>query len=72
MTSHRTGLLIIRVWLEAGSEEPLRAKIRLTDDVSVGIERTLTLARPGAVEELVNGWLRGMMGDPADLTETSH
>jgi hypothetical protein len=42
-----TGLLIIRAYSEADSSSPLRAEIRLTRDVSAGIERTLNLADTG-------------------------
>jgi hypothetical protein len=58
----RTGLLIIRAWVEEGSAEPLRAHLRVTDDVSTGIEHTLTLVQPDTIGELVDAWLRGMTG----------
>ncbi len=43
VANERSGLLIIRAWIEPGSSEPLRAHIRLSTDGSAGIERTLTL-----------------------------
>src|SRR2546430_16986799 len=52
-----TGLLIIRAYLETESPAPLRAKIRLTSDVSAGIERTLTLVDVDRVAEVVRSWL---------------
>jgi hypothetical protein len=58
MLDDRTALLIIRAWREEGSLEPLRANIRITTDVSAGFQRTITLARPEAVEEAVGAWLR--------------
>ncbi len=66
MATDRTGLLIIRVWIEEGSSEPLRAQIRLSNDVSAGIERTLTLARAEAVCATVQEWLAGFLSD-ADI-----
>ena len=57
MASDRTGLFIIRAWLEEGSSEPLRAQIRLSTDVSGGVERTLTLVQPEAVCAAVKEWL---------------
>ena len=63
MASDSTGLLIIRTWIEEGSSEPLRAEICISNDVSVGIERTLTLSRPEAVCATVRDWLAGMSGD---------
>jgi len=61
-TTHRTGLLIIRAWVEPGSTRPLRAQIRITEDVSAGMERTVTLAQPSAVGAVVDGWLEAMLG----------
>jgi len=52
-----TGLLIIRAWLEEGSAAPLRAHVRLTTDVSAGIEHTMTLTRSEAVNAAVEAWL---------------
>jgi hypothetical protein len=61
MRSQRTGLLIIRAWQEVGSTEPLRAQIRVTDDISIGIERTLNLVQPKSVNDVVDAWIRGML-----------
>jgi hypothetical protein len=47
--------------VEPGSSSPLRAQIRLTTDVSVGIERSLTVAREEAVVEVVQAWLSEML-----------
>jgi len=56
-----TGLLIIRAWLEDGSTNPLRATIRQTTDVSVGIERDLLFADTDAVCAAVQDWLDEML-----------
>jgi hypothetical protein len=61
MLSSRSGLLIIRVWLEEESERPLRAHIRLTTDVSSGFERSMTLAEVDATCEAVRVWLAAML-----------
>jgi hypothetical protein len=58
MTSHRTGVLIIRAWTEPGSAQPLRAQIRMTDDISVGGERAVTVVEATEVDALVSGWLQ--------------
>ena len=63
--SDHTGLLIIRAWTEQGSSEPLRAQVRLSTDVSVGIERTLTLVRDDDVCAAVREWLAGMSSGAA-------
>ena len=67
-TSERTGVLIIRAWLEAGSSEPLRVQIRIVDDVSTQHERRVALSRPDAVCATVKEWLEELTaetGQPA-------
>lgn len=66
MTNDRTGLLIIRVSVEHGSAEPLRAHIRLTTDVCTGFERTLTVARTDEVLATVDQWLGDMLAKAAE------
>jgi hypothetical protein len=60
VTKIHTGLLIIRAWDEPGSSSPLRVQIRLTTDVSLGVERRETLADADAVIEVVRAWLQEM------------
>jgi hypothetical protein len=57
MPTDRTGLLIVRTWIEEGSAEPLRAEVRMIYDVAAGIECTQTLARAEDVVAAVQGWL---------------
>lgn len=61
MSNSSTGLLIIRAYLEPESSSPLRAEIRLTSDVSAGIERTLNLVDADAVAEVVQRWLKAIL-----------
>jgi hypothetical protein len=56
----RTGLLIIRAWAEPGSSSPLRVQIRVTTDVSLGVERSETTTEADAAIEIVQIWLREM------------
>jgi hypothetical protein len=65
MPASRTGLLIIRVWIEEGSSEPLRAYIRLTTDVSSGFEDSMTLSQVPAVCEAVEVWLGNVLSGSA-------
>jgi hypothetical protein len=60
VTQTRTGLLIIRAWAEPGSSSPLRVQIRLTTDVSCGVERNETTTEAGAAIEVVRAWLMEM------------
>ena len=59
--SERTGLLIIRAWVEADSAKPLRAHVRLTTNLAAGIERELSLADVESVCGLVETWLHEFM-----------
>jgi hypothetical protein len=61
MHGSRTGLLVIRVWLEEGSQRPLRAQVRLTTDVSAGFERAHTLTEVEATCGKVRDWLEQML-----------
>jgi hypothetical protein len=61
MTNDPTGLLIVRAWVEDGSSEPLRAQIRLSTDLSIGIERELTLTQIDEVCDTVQQWLEGVL-----------
>jgi hypothetical protein len=63
MSLDRTGLLIIRAWVEQGSDKPLRARIRLTTDVAAGFERELTFADIKAVSVAVETWLGAVLAD---------
>jgi hypothetical protein len=51
------GLLIIRAWMQEGSERPLRVEVRLTGDVGRGFEREMAFSEPQAVEAIVRAWL---------------
>jgi hypothetical protein len=43
MKQQQTGLMVLRVWTEEGSTEPLRVDVRQTFNLSRGFRRTLTL-----------------------------
>jgi hypothetical protein len=60
VTKTRTGLLIIRAWAEPGSSSPLRIQIRLTTDVSLGVERIETVTEADAAIQIVQIWLQDM------------
>jgi uncharacterized protein YrrD len=57
MPRYRTGLLIIRAWVEKASTKPLRAHIRTTTDVSQGFENELTVADVASANAVVETWL---------------
>jgi hypothetical protein len=57
MVPEPVGLLTIRLWVEAGSSEPLRANVRYTSDVSQGYQVAQTLSDERAVHQAVQRWL---------------
>jgi hypothetical protein len=64
------GLLVIRAWLQEGSERPLRVEVRMTADTGRGFEPALAFTEPGPVEALVRAWLAEVLAD-AGLDGTS-
>jgi hypothetical protein len=50
-------LLTIRAWCEEGSDQPLRAELRLAEDVSSGFGSTVTYVHTDAVMEAVRDFL---------------
>ena len=61
MTNLRGALLIIRARVERGSSASLRADIRLSKDLSNGLEQTVTVTSPEAGAEIVKGWLEDVV-----------
>ncbi len=56
-----TALLVIRVRVERGSLLPLRAYIRETSDVSLGVERLSTVTDVEAALRIVRAWLENAL-----------
>ncbi len=54
-------LLTIRAWCEDGSDDPLRAEIRLTNDVSAGFQEHLTVAQTEKAIEAVRAFLEDVL-----------
>jgi hypothetical protein len=61
-----TALLTIRAWCEEGSRHPLRAEIRIADDVALGFQSTLTLINVDAVVEAVRDFLDSVLCSSSD------
>jgi hypothetical protein len=67
LDTSETALLTIRAWCEEGSQHPLRAEIRLADDVALGFRSTLTFVDADAVVETVREFLdRVSCASPAE------
>jgi hypothetical protein len=54
-------LLTIRAWCEDRSDNPLRAEIRLTNDVSSGFQQQLTVAHAENVVDEVRAFLADVL-----------
>jgi hypothetical protein len=59
------GLLVIRAWLEEGSERRLRVEVRVTGDVARGFQRELAFSEPAPVQALVSVWLEAVLAGAA-------
>jgi hypothetical protein len=77
VTTSRTGLFLIRAWVEPGSSSPLQAHIRRTIDVSQGFGQCRTVAEKEAVVKAVQAWPSEMLAnslasedDPDSLSDT--
>jgi hypothetical protein len=66
MPLYRTGLMIIRAWVEKGSRKPLRAHIRATTDVSKGLDSELIVADTASASAKVEAWLGDVQKAAAD------
>jgi hypothetical protein len=71
VTRTRTGLLIIRAWLEPGSSSPLRIHIRLTTDVTQGFESSVTVVQEEATIQAVQAWLSDISASTRNVTSDS-
>ena len=69
MPHERTGLMIIRAWVEQGSARPLRAHLRFTTDVSAAFDGEVTLAAIGDVSSTVEAWLEDVLTEPVSEDE---
>ena len=63
MPLYRTGLLLVRAWVEKGSLKPLRAHIRSTTDVAKGFESELTLVDVASASAVLETWLEKVLLD---------
>lgn len=61
----RTGVLVIRLWLEDGFDErPLRARITHTLDVSASRSVETAASSEDEILTAVQGWLRAFAAQP--------
>ena len=61
-------LLTIRAWCEDGSDHPLRAEVKIADDVASGFKSTLTSVNADAAVEAVREFLDSVLCSSRTLT----
>ena len=59
--SDRTGILIVRLWIEGNAREGLRARITQTLDSTGGEQATATAADPEHVYAVVRTWVEAFV-----------
>jgi hypothetical protein len=59
----RVSLMVLRAWVEEGSQRPLRVEIRRTADVGCGFESELVVSDAAGVEVLVRAWLADVLAN---------
>lgn len=67
LPAERTGVLVIRAWIEPGGENALRARIISTLDITEQGEGSTVASSPEAITAAVADWLRAFVG-AASLT----
>jgi hypothetical protein len=61
-SAERTGLLVIRVWIEPDGDDGFRARITRTLDVSARDETVTVAASPAEVTGVLVQWLEEFVG----------
>jgi hypothetical protein len=61
LSVERTGVLVIRAWLEADGETRLRARVTRVRDVTRDREISTVAATPAEIRNAVDEWLDNFM-----------
>jgi hypothetical protein len=61
--SERTGVLVLRVWVEAGVDNGLRARITVEDELGSGESVSLVLGSAERIVDFVAQWVKGFVGE---------
>jgi hypothetical protein len=67
--TERTGVLVVRAWIEAGERGGLRARITRTLDVSTHEEVSSSAATPAEITRVVVDWLDAFVAEALEVTE---
>ena len=68
-TIERTGVLVVRVWLEPGVGGGLRARLTGNLDLSERDESVTVCSSPEAIADAVIAWVDAFLGSAAQVTE---
>jgi hypothetical protein len=60
-TPERTGILIVRLWIEATADSGLRARITQTQDATGPDQATASAATPEDIYALVRTWVEAFV-----------
>lgn len=71
LSNKPSGLMIIRAWMEEDSIKPLRAQIRLTQNVAHGFSRELKLTDVESVSAGVEAWLREFLASKSQPSSST-
>jgi hypothetical protein len=59
--SVRTGILVVRVWIEADADDGFRARVTRTLDASVPEQSTVAAASPDETYAVVRSWVEAFV-----------
>jgi len=62
-SAERSGVLVLRVWIETGAEPGLRARILHEQQLGSGERASLTASAVDEIVEIVSRWLRQFADD---------
>ena len=63
--SDRTGILIVRLWIEGNAREGFRARITRTLDSTLNEQQMLTAAAPEDIYTVVRTWVEAFVDQEA-------
>ena len=66
----RTGIMVLRAWLEGGQPEDLR--VRILSTIGFDLMTSTATSSPEAVHDAVRMWLEELRNRPNDESTTPH
>ena len=65
-TTERSGVLVVRAWVEGGTPEGLRARITQSRDLTSGEQLVTTTAHVEEIIGTIRAWLDALLSDQPD------